>query len=266
MGTATFSGNSNYYIDVDAALVSQNQAGNYSTIYWRVNVVKTYGYGFQATTNTGNSGWANSSVGGLWNDGNMAYNFANGQMTGTWTIAEGTFNVQHDASGNASYWVNGGLTLYNLGSASAGTGTRALPRIQTSTTPPAPTGLGIDTLTQTSMHYWFGGNGDGGAPILEWQVGWDPVGNYATAFMNGGNGGVTITGLSPAQTYFVWSRGRNANGWGPWSNRLSARTVAGARIKSGGAWHEAIPYVKVNGVWRLAQPYAKSGGTWKKGI
>jgi hypothetical protein len=265
MGIATFSANANYYIDVDAALVSQNQAGNYSTIYWRVDVVKTYGYGFQATTNTGNSGWANSSVGSLWGDNNLAYNFANGQMSGRWTIASGTFNVAHRSDGNAEYWVSGGLTLVNLGTASAGTGTRSLPRIQTSTVPPAPTGLGVDSATQTSLHYWFVNNGDGGAPILEWQIGWDPVGNYATSFMDSGGSSV-ITGLLPGQTYYIWSRGRNANGWGPWSNRLSARTIAGARINSGGTWHEAIPYVNVNGVWKLAQPYVNSGGTWKKGI
>lgn len=260
MGTATFSGNGNYYIDVDAALVSQNVAGRYSTIYWRVNVVKTYGSGHMATTNMGNSGSADSSVGGLWGNGNMAYDFRNGSMQGNFLIAEGYFNVGHDGAGNASYYVNGALSLYALGNASAGTGWRGLPSLARVPDPPTP--IGVDQITQTSMRYRFSGNYDGGAPIREWQALYQQEGGAQIPV--GSDGTTVFTGLRPATNYNFWSRGRNDVGWGPWSNMVSARTLAGARVKHQGQWRDAVPYVRVNGVWRIAEPFVKKNGSWKR--
>ena len=43
MGQAAFSNYSQYVLDIDAAVQSQNQGGNYSVIYWRVLVYKTGG-------------------------------------------------------------------------------------------------------------------------------------------------------------------------------------------------------------------------------
>lgn len=267
MGTATFSTNGNYYIDVDAQVVSQNGPGNYSTIYWRIYVVKTYGTGYASSTNQGNSGWADSNVGGnpdLWSNGNMAYNFQNGSYTGTFLIAEGTFNIGHRSDGNQEYFVNGGLTLNSLGSASAGTGTRSLPRIQTATVPGAPVPLDFGTRTMTSIQYRFSGTTDGGSPIREWQA------LYQDATINGPQiaysswGSTDLGGLIPGHMYNFWSRGRNDIGWGPWSIAASVRTVAPAFVRVGGVWREAIPYVRVNGVWRAAQPYVRVNGVWKK--
>lgn len=267
MGTATFSNNGNYYIDVDAALVSQNRGGNFSTIYWRVDVVKTYGSGFWASTGIGNKGWADSSQGGdrdLWNAGDLAYDFRNGSNTGRWTLAQGQFNVQHRSDGNAEYFVNGGLTLASLGSATAGTGWRSLPRL--ANVPDAPTPLGIDNVTMTSMTYHFSGNYDGGSPIREWQVGWGADPNSAQWYETGGpiNNGVATVAVPPATTFYFWSRGRNDVGWGPWSNRISAQSRAGVRVKINGVWRTAVPYAKINGVWRMAEPLVKINGTWKK--
>ena len=262
MGTATFSGNGNYYLDVDAALVSQNIAGNYSTIYWRIDVVKTYGYGHQASGNTGSNGYVDSSVGGLWGNGNLQYNFQNGSMTGRWTFADGTFNVQHRSDGTAEYEVHGGMHLILLGDASAGTGWRSLPRL--ANVPNAPSSLTVDQQTQTSLRYLFRGNGDGGSPILEWQALYQEAPNGPQIAIGGEDGHPTVYGLKPATTYNFWSRGRNAVGWGPWSSPISGTTLSGAKIKIGGTWRDAVPYVKTGGVWRLAEPYVKSGGIWKK--
>lgn len=262
--TDTFSANGNYYLEVYASVQSQSVAANTSTIYYRVRVYKTYGDGFWSTTNMGNSGWADSNTGGsknLWNNTNLAYDFRTGSNTGYWTFASGTFVVNHNADGTGTYWVNAGMTLYNLGSASVGTGTRTLPRL--ADTPPAPTPLGLDTITQTSMRYRFSSNGDGGSPILEWQAGYGTSSTTVQTYLSS-SGTSTITGLQPATTYYFWSRGRNAIGWGPWSVRNSAKTLAGAKVRVAGVWKDAIPYVKVNGAWKLAEPYVKVAGTWKK--
>jgi hypothetical protein len=112
------------------------------------------------------------------------------------------------------------------------------------------------------LNYHFQGNDDNGAAIIEWQVEWYAAGGSKK--YNSSNGNFAVTGAAPATTYSFRARGRNSVGWGPWSGLLSARTKAGARIKVGTQWKEAVPWVKVNGVWKVAQPQIKTNGAWKK--
>jgi hypothetical protein len=263
MPLATFSGNGNYTLDVDAAFTGHS--GLSSNVYWRIIVRKGNTYGHSAWGNTGSNGWADGNPGRLWTNGNMEYNFQNGRYGGEFLIAEGTFNVPHRADGNAEYYIAGGLNLVNLGSASVNSGWRSLPHIQTATVPQAPTPIGVDEATQTSLRFRFSGNSDGGSPIREWQIhyGRTPNGGEWSLWSNGTS---TIGALLPAQNYWFWARGRNDIGWGPFSNPISGRTIAGARVKSGGQWREAVPYVKQNGAWKLAQPYSKVNGIWRKSI
>lgn len=260
MGTDAFSGNPAYVLEVTASLQSQNVAGNYSTVYYRMRVLNGNGGGYWATTNMGNSGWLDSNTGGgtdLWNNGNLAYDFRGGTA---WTIKEGTFRVYHRSDGTAEYWVNGKLDLYALGVAQTGSGTRSLPSLAKA--PPAPTPLGIDLVDQDSFRYKFQGNGDGGSAILEWQIGYGGSSSLPQLYLKS-SGTSTISKLKQGFTYFVWSRGRNAVGWGPWSARSVVTTYTGSRVKVSGVWEDAVPYVKVNGVWKMAQPYVKTGGIWK---
>lgn len=268
MGQATFSRHGSYKIDVDAAFISQS--GMSSTIYWRIVVIKTNNQGHAAWGNTGSSGFAESSLGAhsdrdLWSNYNMQYNFQNGSNNGTFLIQEGTFQVQHRADGNAEYFVSGQLDYHLLGSARAGTGWRSLPRIHTTTVPAAPSPIAVDNATPDSLRFRFSGNNNGGTPVREWQI------HYGTNSKSGqhaawSDGTSIITGLIPATKYYFWARGRNDVGWGPFSEPISGSTAAGVRIKHGGTWKQAIPYVKFNGVWRLAQPHVKVNGVWKKTI
>lgn len=267
MGRTTFNGNSNYYIDVDASVQSQNFAGNYSTIYWRILVVKTYGDGF-AAWGGGNSGWADGPNGGnpdLWNANIDAYDFRNGSYTGTFTMASGTYRLNHDSNGNATYFVNGRLNLVNLGSAQAGSGTKTAPKFNRATAPPKPSPIAVDNVDQTTARYRFSGNGDGGAAIIEWQIGFGLNASKPTHFLKS-SGTSTVVGMAPGKTYYFWSRGRNSVGWSAWSNRLSAKTIAGARVRVKGVWKEAIPYVRVKGVWKMARPYVRKSGTWRASL
>lgn len=261
MARGGFSANGSYQIDIDASVQSQNRAGNYSIIYWRLKVIKDGSYGHMSTTNNGSNGRAESSTGQLWDNGNIGYEFRNGSSQGEWTLAEGTFRVNHDHVGRASYYVSGWLNLHMLGSASATTGWRTLPSL--ATYPPAPRSLGISDETQTSMTYRFQSNGDGGAAIREWQVGYSLNPNGPQSYI-GSWGTANLYNLNPGSTYYFWSRGRNDVGWSPWSSRSQADTLSGARFKDRGVWRNAIPYVRVNGVWRIAQPYFKDKGVWRR--
>lgn len=259
MAQSPFSSNGNYRIDVDAAVQSQNRAGNYSIIYWRIYVVKSNAYGHMATTNMGNHGNAQSSVGQVWGNGNMAYEFRNGSSNGSFLIADGTFRVNHNGVGEASYYFSASLTYYALGSASASTGWRNLPRLATE--PPRPRPVAFHNVRQTEVTYQFTSNGDGGTPVREWQIGYGTNPN-GPQYYTGSNGRTVLGALSPATTWYVWSRGRNDIGWSDWSTRSSVVTKAGALIKIGKNWVKAVPFVKTSSGWKIAQPLIKVNGKW----
>lgn len=131
------------------------------------------------------------------------------------------------------------------------------------TIPPAPDPIGFYDTTPTSIVYRFRSQGNGGLKILEWQIGYGTNPSKIQKNIKS-NGTTTVTGLKPATWYYFWARGRNSKGWGPWSVRMARRTDAGARVKLGSSWKEAIPMVKYNGKWVVAEAWVKSGGVWKK--
>ena len=140
--------------------------------------------------------------------------------------------------------------------------------ISRASVPAAPTPIGIDEVGHQSLRYRFSGNSNGGAPILEWQVGYGySSSNVQWSKPSGGT--ITITPFYPGATVYVWSRGRNIAGWGPWSTRLSTTLRRGCRIRINNAWSHSVPYIKYNGAWKPAEPYIKKGkvpgvsdGTW----
>lgn len=98
---------------------------------------------------------------------------------------------------------------------------------------------------------------------IEWEIGYgtDPNTPQLSVPFKYYEG---IHGLAPATMYYFWARGRNILGWGQYSQRFSARTLANARFKADGIWKEAVPYAKINGVWKPVQPYIKVAGRWRK--
>lgn len=130
--------------------------------------------------------------------------------------------------------------------------------------PGAPVPVAVDTYGPRSLRFIFSGTTDGGKPILEWQIGYGKDGQM-TNFV-GSNGTTNIGGLQPATNYTFWARGRNENGWGPWSTPFTWPTLASIRVKSGGKWYDAVPYVKIGNKWWYAEPKVKRNGSWKKAI
>lgn len=95
-------------------------------------------------------------------------------------------------------------------------------RIPRSTTPSAPTMISLDSVSDTELHVVFVGNSDGGSPVLEWQVGFGTsISVGPTSFVDS-DGDDVFPGFTPGQRVYAWARGRNALGWGDWSNRGEA--------------------------------------------
>lgn len=128
--------------------------------------------------------------------------------------------------------------------------------------PPAPTPLGADQIKHQKFRYRFSGNGDGGAPVLEWQIGYGYNAN-SPQWTASSSGTSEVGTFIPGSIVYIWSRGRNAAGWGPWSARTTVQLKRGIKIKWQGAWKDAIPYVKVAGLWMPVELFVKIAGIWK---
>lgn len=129
--------------------------------------------------------------------------------------------------------------------------------------PDAPSSPVMSDITQLTMIANYSPNGDGGASISSYEVcyGTDPVTPQVVVTASPGT---TISNLLPGTTYYFWARVGNSVGWSPWSARSTARTIAGARIKVGSVWKEAVPYVRDGGVWKVARPWGRVAGVWKE--
>jgi hypothetical protein len=192
--------------------------------------------------------------------------YANGTSGG------GTFRYNAGAGWQylGAVWVGSSqnVTFHKNDSGSIGLGgaTDFTVWIQRSTVPPAPTPVQFSLITHTSVRTTFSGQGDGGSGILEWQLAFGTNGGAQEGAGNtlySSSGTNNISGLKPGRYHAAWARGRNANGWGPWSAGNAFDTLGGAFVKEDGVQKDAVPYVKVAGVWVPAVPYVKVNGVWK---
>lgn len=131
--------------------------------------------------------------------------------------------------------------------------------------PDAPGKPQLSSVTATSMDVSFTPNGNGGAPITAYQLGYGTSPITPTTIVSASSP-QTITNLAPGTTYYVFARAQNSAGWSPWSAASSVMTNAGAYILVGTAWKLAVPYVNVGGVWKRAEPWACSVGVWNRTI
>lgn len=132
--------------------------------------------------------------------------------------------------------------------------------------PSAPTNVGLTGITHQNMTYEFDDGPNGGMAITsrEYQYSPDPSFAGAVATSAPATGIVTRTDLIPGVRYHWRSRAINAAGAGPWSAAISATTIAGVKVRNGGVYKNAIPFVRVAGVWKPAEPYVRNVGVWKK--
>ena len=200
-------GNGNNFYFIDWQLASQNQGGNYSTINWQA-----YMHYNSADAQLDN-GIANLAGATRWSNGGRVYNFASNYTTRDMFIASGSFTIGHDQYGNATLYVDGGITAYS-GNRTEGSAAWALPSLATvpSVVTYDPYNIGISSVVG------YGADTCGGNyPISSrgFCLSTSPNPRSGTVSQAGNNVGafaLTITGLAPNTTYYICAYATNGIG------------------------------------------------------
>lgn len=185
-------------------------------------------------------------------DGNLAYGDWTYDFTSSQNKVVGTRSQYVGAGSHYGAWT---VTMDHAGTAAEGH--------WSATEPPAPTPLGIDEITATSMRYQFASAGDGGSPVTSWgvEVATNPAFTGSTIY--GSSGSLVLTDLTPGVRYYLRARGQNAIGVGPWSTVLSARTLGGGRRWNGTEWAPVAWRRWSGAAWRPRRLRRWNGTEWE---
>lgn len=177
---------------------------------------------------------------------------------------------RHLGSHNATYTQDVCFHIDDTGTQGLGGPTDFWQRVNRSTVPGAPSGLTLTLATATRLGIAYNRPGDGGSALLQDRATWYEINgvNNPVIWTDDNCLGYTdpqdgLAGpvLKPYTEYHVYIQSRNANGWGP-ATGISVRTLAGARVFTGGSWKVAVPYILTGGSWKMARPYVFTGGAW----
>lgn len=227
--SAGFSGRP-YDLRMRVFTIENNVGGNYSRYRGDRYAYSRVGYGAY----TASCGTVNSWIGGHHAGGCYALMFdSNGGGGGNddfpgKTIGVGVYDtgaIGHAADGSLNFTARIQMVNYSV-FGTADTGDVWLAADHLPRPPQAPTPIGISNITTTSFQYQFSGNWDGGSPITSWQaqIATDAAFTQNVVTVNS-SGTTTFSGLDPARTYYVRSRGNNAYWNGAWSTTMSATTL-----------------------------------------
>lgn len=174
-------------------------------------MIRDLGYSVEFYFRTGSSTWNNDQWWSWAANGTGARQKSAIYRGGGWNFF-GSINVGYDQTirftieNSGLGWPNSDFYQY-------------IPR---STTPQPPTMITVETVSDTQLHVVFVGNSDGGSPILEWQVGFGTSIDVGPIRYDDSDGDDIFGSFAPGERIYAWARGRNALGWGGWSNRGEA--------------------------------------------
>lgn len=251
---------------------AQDWAANTSRFDWRVELIDAAGWG--SWTNATCEVWANIGGVGYYGTFTIPSNTA-GQNR---TVLSGSTWIGHDGEGHRPGFASDAYIKVphsNIGEGGSGQAWVDAPRIPQIPAAPntlrfrasaaSPVNLGVEynrgdnrgsAIEQDRAHWYEGGPAGVGRMI------WEDLGpsGYTSP-----NGGATpgAPALKPGTPYYVYVSSRNVRGWGPWAGPVGAETLSGGRVKIGGQWVDASPWVKVNGQWRRVRPYFKQAGSFR---
>jgi hypothetical protein len=188
------------------------------------------------------------------------------------TFVDHQNNLNHNSAGEltVSFAVGYGAT----GTATFGDYKQAAVSLALTRIPKAPSKPGqphvTNLLPTTCTVSWTAATSNGGSGITSYLLRrWTGSAGHGSYVDNSANNlSRNVTGLTPGTSYGFAVYARNGatydnNGYSGVSVGTNIQTLAGAYIRSGGAWKLAVPYVRTGGVWKVAVPYVRKSGTWK---
>lgn len=217
MGSSNFP-NRPFRLEQRWSLLGQEQGNNRSRVHVELWIIKN---SYSPTYSGSGSSFQMYLNGGLIaQNGNFGYDF---RSSNELLLHASDHWVGHDAAGFGGFQLDSYCNADILGFTQVNEWF-GLPRIPKP--PDAPTPIGLDQITASSMRYRFSGNGDGGAAVIEWQYEYDDSGaGFPSPVTQGSSGTSTASPLLPGTRYWFRSRGRNSVGWGPWSSVIDATTL-----------------------------------------
>jgi len=267
VGTANFSGRPEYYLDVDAAVQSQDYGSNTSVIYWRAIAVKNStntGYWSGASSANNWDGWSN--VGDTGAGSGFAYDFRGGPYASQ-MIAQGTFTITHNSEGFAQYQVATAVNLNNgIGGATAYSAVYDAPRI-----PKIPSANGAPSfsniLPTTATVSWPANGDPRGAAIDQYLLRVHTNSNveaagYTDYPLSPSTFSYNLTGLTPGTNYYAAVYAHNGMGYAPKSATSTFKTLSGAYAWNGSEWRPCEVLEATSSGWRSLEVNARKSSSW----
>jgi Fibronectin type III domain/Siphovirus protein of unknown function (DUF859) len=186
------------------------------------------------------------------------------------TFIDHTFTITHTSDGTKS-------VSFTVGYGSTGTSTfgddktsgtsLTLTRIPKRPSAPGAPSFSNDLPSSLTVS-WTASADNGGKTITSYKLrrydGSTTTGTYVDNDAN--NTSRNITGLTPGATYtfvvYAYNGSGDNGGYSDPSSSSTIQMLAGVRIRDGGTWKTAVPYIRTGGVWKMAVPYVRSGGVW----
>lgn len=248
MATAR-SGHATYHLD--ANLVAQSQAGNYSTIQIHLYAIADSGWsGFASGI-----GWSASG-----NSGTFSFNGG-----GDIEIAVYNINVGHDSngyySGTATAHVNdtGTETLGGPVDLAQAISVPRIPKV-----PSAP-GISIASVVARTVSITVTAPADnGGSSITKYTVQYSADGGSTWAGAQ--YGGSTVYTNLPPGTYKFRAFATNAIGNGAIAMTGSTTLRSGGKVRQGGAWRTGLGKVRAGGSMHDPIVKVRAAGAWKDAL
>jgi hypothetical protein len=249
---------------MEADWVAQNWAGNYSTAHFYVKCINRGGTG-SYDNNQGSQVWQMDGVAsnGHWSTLPSGVP-TNGQRwyDGPWGV-----DVGHDGNGyGADRWIRQIISgWFSFNDAAI---LPAPARIPKRPSPPG-TPTASNVLPQSMTLSWTGSTDNAGSAVdyyllrrFDNAAGTGSYTDYTTTGLS-----YNVSGLTPGKTYswrvYAHNGAADNGGYSNASGMLTKATMAPLRVKVGGVYKYAVPYVKVNGAYKSAVPMGKRAGIYR---
>ncbi|UVK61358.1 minor tail protein [Microbacterium phage Gingerbug] len=253
--------------------VGQDQGGNYSQFYVEV---RYYGNGYGSWT--GGTLYWSADVSGWHVEG--SFTIPQSEAYNTYKVLyAGYYNRAHNADGVLGAF-NGQASINGNVHASIGSGTATFTEPASPRIPKKPDKVATPTVSEvtndSALVSWSASPDDNGSAIVSYLVRWSKVtpadtpGTYTQQAVSASARSYRITGLDPAQRYYVTIYAKNGavenGGYSDKSNDRAFDTLTGVYVSTGTAWEAGGLRVSTGSAWEAELLQISSGTAWEDPI